>query len=235
MVTQLRDGIWWIGLRGVNAYLVDDGGDLTLVDAGMPWQGGDVVDAIVEAGFVLGDLDRVLITHYDVDHVGGLSRLDGLDITIYAGRRDAPLVTGRGAPPFSIPKGAFQRLLGPLYSPPNNEVVPLADGDEIGSFTVYETPGHTRGHVAYVSEALGVALLGDLVRESDGHLESMPWIVTDDTEQVRESVRRLAVDAPEFDVAAVGHGVPFEQGGRERFDELAARFGYDREPARIHR
>ncbi|WP_415381552.1 MBL fold metallo-hydrolase [Halosimplex sp. TS25] len=235
MVTQLREGVWWIDLRGVNAYLVDDGGDLTLVDAGMPWQGGELVDAVVEAGFALDDLDRVLLTHYDVDHVGGLSRLDGLDVSIYAGRHDAPLVTGRGTPPFSIPKGALQRLLGPLYTPPNNGVIPLADGDEIGSFTVYETPGHTSGHVSYVSEELGVALLGDLVSESDGRLDPMPWIVTDDAGQVRESVRRLATDAPAFDVAAVGHGVPFDRGGRARFDKLAARFGHDREPARIRR
>ncbi|MFC7139331.1 MBL fold metallo-hydrolase [Halosimplex aquaticum] len=233
MATQLREGVWWIDLRGVNAYLVDEGGDLTLVDAGMPWQGGGVVDAIVEAGYVLDDLEHVLLTHYDVDHAGGLSRLDGLDVTIYAGQRDASLVTGREAPPFSIPKGALQRLLGPLYTPPSNEVVPLADGDEIGSFTVYETPGHTPGHLAYVSEDLGVAFLGDLVGESDGRLEPMPWIVTDDGGQVRESVRRLAADAPDFDVAAVGHGVPFERAGRARFDELAARFGHDREPERV--
>ncbi|WP_123533785.1 MBL fold metallo-hydrolase [Halosimplex salinum] len=222
MVTQLRDDVWWIDLRGVNAYLVDDGGELTLVDAGMPWQGGDVVDAIVEAGFVLGDLDRVLLTHYDLDHVGGLPRLDGLDLTIYAGRRDAPLITGRESPPFSFPKGAFQRLVGPLITPPDNEVVPLTDGDEVGSFTVYETPGHTPGHVSYVSDDLSLGLLGDLVLESGGGLRVSPWYMADDTGQARESVRRLAVDAPDFEVAAVGHGIPFERAGRARLDDLAS-------------
>lgn len=223
MPTRLGDDAWWIDLRGVNAYLVDDGGALTLVDAGTPWQGGDVVDAIVEAGFVLGDLDRVLVTHYDLDHVGGLARLDGLDVTIYAGRGDAPLVSGREAPPFSVPKGAFQRLVGPLITPPKNDVVGLADGDEVGSFTVYETPGHTPGHVAYVSERLGVAFLGDLVGESDGRLAASPWFMSDDAARVRDSVRRFVADAPDFEVAAVGHGVPFERGGRTRLEDLAAR------------
>jgi glyoxylase-like metal-dependent hydrolase (beta-lactamase superfamily II) len=123
MVTRLRDSVWWIDLRGVNAYLVDDDGDLTLVDAGMPWQAGDVVDAVVEAGFVLDDLDRVLVTHYDPDHVGGLSRLDGLDITIYVGQTDAPLVTGRERPSRSTPKALLQRLFDRFYTPPKNEVV----------------------------------------------------------------------------------------------------------------
>ena len=233
MVTRLSEGVWWIDLGGVNAYLVDDGGTLTLVDAGMPWHGGALVDAVVEAGFVLDDLDRVLLTHYDLDHVGGLARLDGLDLTIYAGQGDAPLVTGREAPPFSIPKGAFQRLVGPLVTPPANEVVPLADGDDIGSFTVYDTPGHTPGHVAYVSGKLGVAALGDLVSESGGDLGTTPWFITDDAAAARESVGRLAAEAPAFAVAAPGHGVPFEVGGSDRLADLAARVGHARDPARV--
>lgn len=223
MVTQLRDGVWWIDLGGVNAYLVDDDGDLTLVDAGLPWHGGEVVDAIVEAGFVLGDLDRVLLTHYDLDHVGGLSRLDGLDVRIYAGQSDAPLVTGRTAPRFEFPKGLTQRLMGPLYSPPGNEVVPTTDGEAIGSFTPYETPGHTDGHVVYVSEALETAFLGDLVLESDGDFAPSPWYLSTDTDQVRESIHRLAADAPDFDVAAIGHGVPFDHAGSDRLNDLAGR------------
>ncbi|QLH83292.1 MBL fold metallo-hydrolase [Halosimplex pelagicum] len=223
MVTRLSAEAWWIELGGVNAYLVDDGGALTLVDAGMPWHGGRVLDAVVEAGFALGDLDRVLVTHYDLDHVGGLARLDGLDLTIYAGRGDAPLVAGRGTPPFSIPKGAFQRLVGPLITPPETEVVPLADGDEVGSFTAYETPGHTPGHVAYVSEDLGVAILGDLVRESDGDFDPSPWIISADTDEVRRSIRDLNEEAPAFEVAAPGHGVPFERGGHDRLVDLAGR------------
>jgi len=233
MVTRLSEEVWWIDLGGVNAYLVDDDGVLTLVDAGMPWHGGALVDAVVEAGFVLDDLDRVLITHYDLDHVGGLTRLDGLDLTIYAGRGDAPLVTGREAPRFSIPKGAFQRLVGPLVTPPDNEVVPLGDGEGVGSFTVYDTPGHTPGHVAYVSEELGVAALGDLVSESGGELDTTPWFVTDDAAAARESVGRLAAEAPSFAVAAPGHGVPFEVGGDDRLAELAARLGYADEPTKI--
>ena len=222
MVTRLRDGVWWIDLRGVNASLVDDNGDLTLVDAGMPWQAGDVVDAVVEAGFVLDDLDRVLLTHYDLDHVGGLSRLDGLDVTIYVGQTDAPLVTGRERPPLSAPKGLIQRPLGRLYTPPNNEVVPLTDGDRIGSFTVHETPGHTPGHVAYYSADHSLAILGDLVRESNGRLVPSPWYLSVDTGRVRESIHRFAEETDDFDVAAVGHGVPFERAGRDRLDELAA-------------
>jgi glyoxylase-like metal-dependent hydrolase (beta-lactamase superfamily II) len=205
--------------------------DVTLVDAGFPQFAGRLRDDLASLGLTVSDIDRVLVTHYDLDHVGGLPGLDDLNVTIYAGRGDAPLVTGREAPPFSVPKGAFQRLVGPLITPPDTEVVPLDDGDTVGSFTVYETPGHTPGHVAYVSEDLGFAALGDLVGESAGDIETLPWIVTDDTAAARESVGRLAAEAPAFEVAATGHGVPFERGGHDRLTDCAERLGYARSVA----
>jgi len=223
MVTRLREGVWWIDLGGVNGYLVDDGGDLTLVDAGMPWHGDDVVGAVLDAGYALSDLKRVLVTHYDLDHVGGLPRLDGLDVDIYAGRGDAPLVAGHESPSLRSRKGVTQRVMGLVGSRPNAEVTPVVDGDTLGSFTVYETPGHTPGHVAYVSESLDAAFLGDLVREADGALDPSPWLISDDTDAVRESIHELRERAPPFATAAVGHGTPFERGGSDRLADLARR------------
>jgi len=222
MVRELRSGVWWLDLGGVNAYLVDDDGTLTLVDAGFPWHGDDVVDGVVEAGYTLADLDRVLVTHYDLNHVGGLDRLSGLDVPVYAGRADAPLVAGDRSPRPTSFKSATQRAMGLLAPSHCLEVRPVVDGDSVGSFTVYETPGHTDGHVAYVSETLETALLGDLVRESGGDLAASPWFISEDADRVRRSVRDLADRAPPFEVAAVGHGVPFERRGKERLDELAA-------------
>jgi glyoxylase-like metal-dependent hydrolase (beta-lactamase superfamily II) len=97
----------------------------------------------------------------------------------------------------------------------------VSDGDQIGSFTVHHTPGHTPGHVAYVSEARSAAFVGDLVRESGGELQASPWIMSYDTDGVRESIRALADTDDDFDVVGMGHGVPFRQRGRERLDRLA--------------
>lgn len=222
MVTRLDDDVWWFDLGGVNAYLVDDDA-LTLVDAGMPRQGNRLRDVVGEAGFDGNDVGRVLVTHYDPDHVGGLAALDGLDATIYVGAADAALVTGDARPPWRDKKGLTQRLAAPFVEPPSNPVEPVVDGDSVGSFTVYETPGHTPGHVAYVSEDLSVGLLGDAVRESGGSLRPPPKFLTGDPPQARASVRDLSERAPRFDVAAMGHGVPFERGGSQRLDDLARR------------
>jgi glyoxylase-like metal-dependent hydrolase (beta-lactamase superfamily II) len=221
MVTALGDDVWWYDLRGVNAFLVEEGESLTLVDAGNPWDARNLIVGINEAGYSLQDVDNVLLTHYDFDHVGGLSRLHGLDATIYIGADDAPLFTGEERPDWRNRKGAFQLLVSPFVTDPAIPVEPVTDGDEVGSFTAYHTPGHTPGHVAWISEDLDVAFLGDLVREVEGELGASPWVISYDKEQVEASIRDLAQRASEFEIAGMGHGVPFRQHGSERLQRLA--------------
>ncbi|MWG35063.1 MBL fold metallo-hydrolase [Halomarina oriensis] len=192
---------------------------LTLVDAGMPFDADAVREAIEETGHTLADVERVLVTHYDVDHVGGLSRLDLPNATVYMGSPDAEYLTGRRSPPLDGHKTALQRLSKPFVST-DLDVEVVGDGDRVGSFTVYETPGHTEGHVAYVSSDLSVAFVGDLVRESDGELTPSPWVISHDTDAVAESIHDLADREPAVEVLGMGHGVPFLRGGAVRLAQL---------------
>ncbi|MFB6372962.1 MAG: MBL fold metallo-hydrolase [Bradymonadaceae bacterium] len=105
-----------------NAYLVDDG-ELTLVDAGMPWDVRRLRRYLRRAGYRPEDLERVLVTHYDLDHVGTLGRLGG-DAPAYMGRRDLALARGERSPPLAHHKGAFHRGLRRLY--------PLPGGLDVG-------------------------------------------------------------------------------------------------------
>ncbi|MFC4447639.1 MBL fold metallo-hydrolase [Halorussus aquaticus] len=215
-------GVWWLDLGGVNAYLADDHGDLVLVDAGTPRNADQIRDGIHEAGYRVADVARVLVTHYDLDHVGALSKL-GLDAPVYVGRADAEILVGRRKPDWRNHKGLLQRVSDALVSVPDLPIRPVEDGDEIGSFTAYHTPGHSPGHTVYVSEDPSVAFLGDLVRESDGRLEASPWAMSYDTDAVNRSVRRLASGVPDFEMAAMGHGTPIMRGGSERLRELSER------------
>lgn len=221
MATELADGIHWFELRGVNAYLVADD-VLTLVDAGTPFDARAIESSVEDAGHTVGDIERVLLTHYDLDHAGALARLPGLDATIRAGAADAAILTGDSKPPLSNHKGAFQRVTKPFVRSPKLPVDPIADGEQVGSFTAYHTPGHTPGHTAFVSAEQSAGFLGDLVFEGDGTLTSSPWLASYDTAQAEASVRSLAERAPAFDVLGMGHGVPFLGDGDERLADLAA-------------
>jgi glyoxylase-like metal-dependent hydrolase (beta-lactamase superfamily II) len=225
MCRQLREHVWWIDLSGVNAYLVDDGGTFTLVDAGLPWHRRPIQQAVAAVAGSMDAIDRVFLTHYDIDHVGSLARLDGLDAPIYIGRADYPFLVGERSPPWRNHKGAFQRAVGWLTSAPNNPVEIVDDGDEIGSFIAHHAPGHTPGHTVYTSEALSVAFLGDLVREDNGAFEPSPYVISYDTDAVGESILALADGLSPFEAACPGHGVPFSEGGSQRLSECAATIG----------
>ena len=60
---QLREGVWQIECSGVNAYLADDDGTLTLIDAGTPRDEQTIRAAVAEAGYALTDIERVLKRH----------------------------------------------------------------------------------------------------------------------------------------------------------------------------
>ncbi len=221
MVSKLAAGVWQFELRGVNAYLIDDDGPV-LVDAGTPFDADSIRTGVREAGYAVEDIERVLLTHYDLDHVGALAALEpALDAPVYAGTFDARVLAGEESPPLTNRKGALQRAMGPFVTRPDLELRTVADGEEIGSFTAYHTPGHTPGHVAYVSGRSSTGLLGDLLRESGGALEPSPWIVSYDTATVRDSIVSLAERAPGFDVACVGHGTPLATGGGDALRTLA--------------
>jgi len=228
MVTVLADRVWWVDLPGTNVYLVADGDELTLVDAGFPWTSGAVARAIEQVGG-RGAVDRVLLTHVDVDHVGGLGRIDGLDAPVYVGTADAPYLLGEEKPPWTNRKGAVQRATEWCRRAPDLPVREVADGDRVGSFTAYHTPGHTPGHTAFVSEDLSVGLVGDLVSGSGDAFELPPWYFAYDGDRARASLVDFADRAPDFEVVCQGHGTPAVTDGSGRVRAAATRARNDGE------
>lgn len=135
--------------RGV---VVDPGGDVPRILA-----------ALDEAAF---RVDRILLTHGHLDHAGGAAALkralearQGEAVPIEGpDRRDAFLLDGLGE------QGARFGIEGLEPVTPDRwlaegEVVSIAGQD----FAVLHCPGHTPGHVAFVSAALGVAVVGDVI------------------------------------------------------------------------
>ena len=219
MLEPLTESAYRIDLGVVNAYLVDDG-SVTLVDAGTPFRVTTLRRALAAAGYAPSDLDRVVLTHYDFDHVGGLAGL-GFDGPIFVGAPDAGFVAGTERPPLGNHKGLLQRLLDPLLDRPSGRIEPLEDGQQVGAFTAVRTPGHTPGHTVYVHESLGICFLGDLARARQGRLTPMPLLLA---YSGRENARSIqAFVAQEFDcrIVAPGHGDPITDGGAAALTELA--------------
>jgi len=236
MVRRLRTGVWLLELGLVkplasNAYLVDerrlDGAsdDIVLVDTGLWWNLPTIVEELATAGYTPADLDRVLVTHYDLDHVGGLNRLvPAFDGPVGVGRDDLDLLEGRWHPDWRHHKGLFHRASRELFPLPDLDLEPLADGQTVGGFTAYHTPGHNPGHTVYYHAGASTAFLGDLVwGDEELDLTTPFWGDSYDMAELRASVVDLAERIPDFDVAAMGHGEPLLTGGSDALRALAAR------------
>ena len=234
MARELVDGVWLFDLGFVppfrsNAYLVDesvmddvDGDDLTLCDTGLRWNRPSIASEFESAGHDPADLDRVLLTHYDLDHVGGLrTLLANFEGPVYIGGPDHDMLTGDDMPAPLHHKGMFHRLTRRLFPLPDAaDVRRVADGDRIGNFTAHATPGHNPGHVVYHHDG-GVAILGDLLWEDDGGLRPPFWLDSYDMRELRESVIALADRIGPFEVAAMGHGKPIVADGDDALRTLA--------------
>jgi glyoxylase-like metal-dependent hydrolase (beta-lactamase superfamily II) len=231
MAERLTDDVWLLDIGlfppvASNAYLVDDG-EVTLIDTGLMWNRPTLRSELRDAGYEPAALDRVLLTHYDLDHTGGLGRLAQPLPPVYIGEEDARMLADEWTPPWFHHKGLFHRVARRLFPlPDGTEVRRVRDGDRIGSFTAYHTPGHNPGHTAYVHDG-GVAFVGDLVWEEDGELSPMFWFDSYDMHQLRESIRVLA-ERIEFEFVCMGHGDPLA--APEALDALVGRLDDRPEP-----
>lgn len=80
-----------------------------------------------------------------------------------------------------------------------------------------ETPGHSRGHVAYWRESDRVLILGDVLNNMNvmtgiPGLHEPPAVFTPDPARNRSSARRLAALRPQL--TCFGHGPPLRDPGR---------------------
>jgi hydroxyacylglutathione hydrolase len=123
--------------------------------------GGEVDRILTTVAELKVTVERILLTHGHMDHAGGAAELK-------AALPDAPPIIG----PDLRDKFLLDALetQGAKYGLPAKNVTPdqwLAEGDTVTigaeEFAVLHCPGHTPGHVVFVSEALRVALVGDVL------------------------------------------------------------------------
>ena len=173
------------------------------------------IDRYVKAAEAEGlTITAVADTHIHADYLTGAREFAERGVTVY--------VSDEGDENWKYEWAQKPKETGGSY-----DVEWLYDGDtfSIGNveITALHTPGHTPGHTAFVSDDLDAAFVGDVVMERDGRLHPSPWILSYDTETVRESIHDLADRAPAVDVIGMGHGTPFNRSGSVRLAELGER------------
>jgi steroid delta-isomerase-like uncharacterized protein len=227
---RVADGVWLLrgGVpRTMNVYfLEDEGGGVTLYDAGI----GQMTNAVATAAAPLGGVNRVVLGHADVDHRGAAAGL-GAPVFCHPAERAAaeegnPQRDYHRTDLLRIPsRWVYPKLLEYWNSGPVEIAGTIDEGEDVNGFRVLHLPGHAPGLIALFRESDRLALTSDAfyVVDVDTSRPQDPAPAVDafnqDTAQARESIRKLAALDPV--VCWPGHLGPLEGDVRAQLERAA--------------
>ena len=205
----------------VNAFLVNTGSKLVLVDAGSGALFGPTLGKLVAslqaAGYTPDQVDDIFITHMHPDHVGGLAA-NGQRVfpnaTVHADKRDSDFWLSQArldAAPAEM-KGFFQGAMASVnpYVAAGKYQPFEADGEPVPGIRTLASHGHTAGHTSYVVESKGqkLVIIGDLIHVASVQFAEPGVTIAFDSDAKaaavsRDSVFKLA--AKDGDLVAAAH------------------------------
>ncbi len=197
----------------IHPTLIWDQDTAILVDAGFPGQAPQIRQAIEQAGVPFDMLRRVIITHHDIDHIGGLSGIlkeapgpvevlshederayvQGDKQPLKLAQLEANLAAGVASQPEA--RDMFEKMKAGFAASKVRVDQTLVDGQVLpycGGITVIFTPGHTLGHISLYLAPSKTLIAGDALRVTDGHLAANPDRINYDAALYRESLKKLA-------------------------------------------
>ncbi len=213
---QIAPGLHLVDGMGqvVNAYVWQrpDGG-LTLIDAGMPSDAPKILAFVGKLG--AGRLDRIIATHGDIDHIGGLAAIQaatGARVICHAVEK--AVVEGRQRR--HMGDSLLARAYGPTFDWAMRTFLryrPVDQVDElvldkqmlVEGLQVVHVPGHTPGQIALFEPRLSLP----------------PAIATPRMDVAKDSIHKLAA-LKGVQVVCFGHGLPITQSAAERLAAFAS-------------
>ncbi len=197
-----------------NPYILVDPDGLTVIDVGLPRSEQKILAYVASLGKSARDVKRILLTHSDLDHIGGLSAMHKLTgARTYASQIEADAIAA-GKPSRQIkPTGFSARrlmfaLLRPFMKAPRFNVDEILTAGQVlpilGGLHVVDTSGHTPGHLSFYSPSAGVLFCGDsMVTDEKGIHGSRPGLTWDDIKARLAERNQAALGAR---IVCPGHG-----------------------------
>jgi glyoxylase-like metal-dependent hydrolase (beta-lactamase superfamily II) len=226
---RIAAGIHRIGEGMINVYLLEESGEVTIIDAGLPGMWNEIPGELAAMGRSLEDVRALVLTHAHIDHVGFAERLRReRRVPVSVHELDARLARGDVTPknqrmgrigPALLRFLWFALTHGGLRNTKIAEVATFGDGatlDVPGSPRVIHVPGHSEGSAALHVPARDALFVGDafatysVVSGATGP-QIAPF--SSDVPQARASLARL--ERIEAGFVLPGHGEPWT-GGVER-------------------
>ncbi len=216
-VDRVADDVWvargGFPMKGMNVYLIEDGGGVTLFDAGVKTMGSGLRAACAR----LGGVTRVVLGHADPDHRGAAPAL-AAPTYCHPEERVCAESDRTGRDYWDLSKlrphaRAFYARMLPAWDGGAVAIAgTVSEGDRVAGFEVVDLPGHAPGLVGLFRRADRLALVSDTVYTLDIETGAkggprVPHSAFDaDVEQARASIRKLAALNPS--VVWAGHANP---------------------------
>ncbi|HET7776791.1 MAG TPA: MBL fold metallo-hydrolase [Azospira sp.] len=216
----------------VNAYLINTGKHLVLVDTGAAKlfgpSLGNIAANLKAAGYSLEQVDTVVLTHLHADHMGGLNDAGGQPLF-----PQAKVLAAQADNDFWLSEkvaAAAPEGMQPFFKMARDSAAPyvakgqwatFAPGSElVPGITSVKAQGHTPGHTAFAVESAGKKLLiwGDLVHAHAVQFAKPGVSIEFDVDQKQAIATRKAImkEAAASKVLVAGMHLPFPGLGHVR-------------------
>ena len=227
---KIAPGIHRIGSDSrVNAYLLEEAGEVTIIDAAMPGYYDEIPRELASMGRRIEDVRAVVLTHGHSDHLGFAERVrTERKVPVWIHEVDAALARAEENPDNPMGRVRLAPLLGFLWlglrngglkRPVVHEVATYGDGatlDVPGSPRVIQVPGHTKGSAALQVETRDALFVGDAFATyavTSGRSGPQIAPFTADRDEAMASLSRL--ESLSAGLVLPGHGDPWTGGMRE--------------------
>lgn len=213
-MVEILDGVRAVNLSeadglDLEAYILDCGGRVVLVDTGMLPRDLDRIGAELEGmGRNWRDVGLVLITHKHGDHIRNLARMVELTgAEVMAGEGDAADI--EAATGVSIDRG-------------------LRHGDYLdlcGGIEVIHVPGHSAGNLSFYLPRRRAIIAGDTIfGDEKGNIHPPPEKYCLDVRTAEREIRRLLLY--DFDALLLSHGKNLLKGAKTRVGMLCEEISF---------
>ena len=224
---QLAPSLHRLGNGLVNTYLLEESGEITIIDAGLPGYWKDLPAELAAMGRSVDDVRAIVLTHGHSDHIGFAERMRrerGTPVRVH--ELDASLARGevpnpaKGFGPVKI-RPLLEFMLysgqrGGLRNQPIKEVSTYWDGatlDLPGSPKVILVPGHTPGSAALHVASHDALFVGDALATKAVTTGEEGPRVAPFTADAGEAIRSLArIEGLEASWVLPGHGQAWNGG-----------------------
>ncbi|MFD2943213.1 MBL fold metallo-hydrolase [Flavobacterium notoginsengisoli] len=204
--------------NAINCYLIED----ILIDAGIRSSANTILKALKDK-----TVNKHALTHAHADHQGSSKVIcETLNIPLLCSEPEKEFAkNGNVIEEYPNPNHFISKFQKNFWAGKGHPVSQtLKEGDQIGGFTIIETPGHSSGHLSFFREKDGVLIVGDVMTNMNllttkVGLHEPPSLFTADQETNRKSILKLASLKPK--ILCFGHGpVLFNNGELEKFKNL---------------